>query len=104
VSSSALALSIKEAGCLPLIWKTKIMRFRLTKKSAGKSLTKFHVLDERDSIVGSINVPNAEANDLLRCWSGPEEEKINLSAQPGFRRRLPPVAMNRAGILRGCNG
>ena len=78
------------------------MRFRLTKKSAGKSLTKFHVLDQQDSIVGSINVPNAEVSDLLRCWSGPEEQKTSLSAQPGFRKRLPAVRMSQAGILRGC--
>lgn len=84
------------------------MRFRLQQKSANQAITKFHVLDQQENIVGSINVRNAEVPDLLRCWSGPEgpsqPQKQNLSAQqePGLRMKLPAVRMSQAGILRGC--
>ena len=82
------------------------MKFRLTKKSAGKSLSKFHILNSAGDVVGSVNVPNAEANDLLRHWQGEVGDSLeskNLSArqQPGLRTRLPAVAMSRQGILDG---
>ena len=83
------------------------MNFRLTKKSAGKSLSRFHILNSAGDIVGSVNVPNAEANDLLRHWQGevgdsPQSKNLSAQQQPGLRTRLPAVRMSPAGILRGC--
>jgi hypothetical protein len=37
------------------------MTFKLLKKSTGAVLTKFHVVDARGDIVGSINVANEHA-------------------------------------------
>ena len=47
------------------------MRFTLTKKTSNRAQTTFHVLDSQNSIVGSINVPNEQAEDMLKHWSGP---------------------------------
>jgi hypothetical protein len=90
------------------------MNFRLTKKSAGKSLSKFHILNSAGDIVGSVNVPNAEANDLLRHWQGEvgdSPQTTNLSAQEQspvsalakeFLKHRRPVS--QTNILRGCMG
>ena len=83
------------------------MKFRLTKKSTGKLLSKFHILNSAGDVVGSVNVPNAEANDLLRHWQGevgdsPQSKNLSAQQQPGFRLKLPAVRMSRQGILRGC--
>ena len=78
------------------------MRFKLVKKSTNRSLTTFHVHNERGDIIGSVGVAPEEADDLLRHWSG--------AADRGERQ--PPVAnakpmplmgrMPRAMVLRGC--
>ena len=76
--------------------------FRLTKKSSNKVLTKFHVLDSSDSICGSINVPNDQVSDLLRCWNGPRDcsPQQQQAQQPSAKAfKLPP--MSKAAILRG---
>ena len=81
------------------------MKFRLQQKSANQAITKFHVLDQEENIVGSINVRNAEVRDLLRCWSGSAQahnKNLSVHEQPGLRTRLPAVRMSHAGILRGC--
>ena len=44
------------------------MTFKLLKKQTGRSLTTFHVLDESDAIVGSVNVLNEQADDFLKHW------------------------------------
>jgi hypothetical protein len=62
----------------------------------GISLTKFHVLDEENNIVGSINVPNEQVNDLLRHWQGPVQTPL-----PQMKVGKPRP-MSRAAILRGC--
>ena len=48
------------------------MNFRLEKKSTGPTLTKFFVRDSTNAIVGSINVANAQANDLAKHWRSPQ--------------------------------
>jgi hypothetical protein len=47
------------------------MKFTLQKKSVGKVLTVFNVLDGRGGVCGSVNVPNKEAPDFVKCWRGP---------------------------------
>jgi hypothetical protein len=46
-------------------------QFKLSRQPnpPGSVLTKFQVLDSA-SIIGSINVPNEEADDLARHWLG----------------------------------
>jgi hypothetical protein len=85
------------------------MSFRLTKKSTGKVLTTFHVLNSAGDICGSINCRNGkEADDLLRCWSGDKDSSPNLAskqdspqttlAQAFLANRRP---FSQAVILRG---
>jgi hypothetical protein len=83
------------------------MKFRLLEKTRTKTLAKFHVLDQGENVVGSVNVKVEDAADLLKHWVGGSspQSKQNLSAQrqePGFRLKLPAVRMSPAGILRGC--
>ena len=47
------------------------MTFKLLKKSTGATLTKFHIVDGRGDIVGSINVANEQASDLQKHWREP---------------------------------
>ena len=37
-------------------------QFKLSKKSTGRTLTTFHILNSAGDIVGSANIPNAEAD------------------------------------------
>jgi hypothetical protein len=85
------------------------MSFRLTKKSTGKVLTTFHVLNSAGDICGSINVRNGkETEELIRCWSGDKDSSPNLKstkdspqstlAQAFLANRTP---FSKAAILRG---
>ena len=84
--------------------------FKLEKKSTGKMLTNFRVLDQSGSVYGSVNIPNEAVSDFLRCWSGSAPAAANAGKQPSaasalaaaFKRAKP--RMSKAGILRGCNG
>jgi hypothetical protein len=78
-------------------------------------LTKFHVLDSANSIIGSINVPNEAADDLQKHWVGGapqpkasaalatsargKEQNPMVAAMVRAARRHP---LNRAAVLRGC--
>ena len=85
-----------------------IMTFKLLKKSTGAVLTKFHVVNARGDIVGSINVANGEVNDLQKCWhdsipaaataAGKQARAVN--AMVAAFRKGP--RMNKEAILRGC--
>jgi hypothetical protein len=44
-------------------------QFRLSRQTPGAVLTKFFVYDGTD-IIGSIDVPNEEADDLPKHWLG----------------------------------
>jgi hypothetical protein len=46
------------------------MTFKLIKKSSTAALAKFQVLNAAGDIVGSVNVPPSQVDDLLRCWTG----------------------------------
>jgi hypothetical protein len=65
------------------------MRFRLQQKSANQSITKFHVLDQQENIVGSINVRNGEVPDLLaagldqRDHPNPKNKTYRRNRDPG---------------------
>ena len=84
------------------------MRFRLTKKSTGQILTTFHVLDSAGDICGSINVPNEQANDLLRCWQGqvvgdsPHGTSPVNALAAAFLKNRNRAPLSKAAILRGC--
>ena len=81
------------------------MTFRLLKKSATAALAKFHILNATGDIVGSVNVPPAQVDDLLRCWVGtapakdsPQSPKSALAAE--FMKARKPTS--KVAILRGC--
>ena len=89
--------------------------FKLVQRSTNKSLTKFHVLNSADEIIGSINVPPEQVADLLRHWAGPvdgpKQQHAPLRTGEGqgtsamaraMMARKPRPAISQAAILRGC--
>jgi hypothetical protein len=74
------------------------MTFRLLKKTTGRASTIFHVTDAASAVLGSVNVPREQENDLQKCWAGAHGPPAAKAAVP--RVRLP--AMSKAAILRGC--
>ena len=48
------------------------MNFRLEKNTAGPTLTRFYVKDNSNAIVGTINVANEHADDLVKHWRTPQ--------------------------------
>jgi hypothetical protein len=83
------------------------MTFTMTKKSVGKLLTTFHVLDSEGNSVGSVNAKNAEVPDLLRCWQGQadqpsHQQQFQSGALAKAFAKVRPLSMSKAAILRGC--
>jgi hypothetical protein len=88
------------------------MNFRLEKStsSSTKTLTKFFVYDDKNAIVGTINVKPSEENDLRAHWKdvSPSSPKTAAAKQDpmvsamvaAVRKQGPRV--NRAAVLRGC--
>jgi hypothetical protein len=83
------------------------MTFKLLKKAVGATLTKFHVLNSRGDICGSINVGNGEVNDLLKCsrdsapaTSAVAKQTTAVNAMVAAFKRGP--RLNKQAILRGC--
>ena len=84
--------------------------FKLKKSTAStKSLSKFSIMDG-DTIVGSINIPPSEENDLRQHWLG-------ANVGPSMRQRaaeessakqamtaaiLKGRRMSKQAVLRGC--
>ena len=78
------------------------MTFQLVHKGNTAANAVFHVLDEKDTVVGSVNVPPSQAADLLRHWRGantPGTPARTRPQRPRAKLKLPPL--NRAAILRG---
>ena len=83
------------------------MKFRLTKKSTGQVLTTFHIFDGNNDVVGSVNVPHHQVDDLLRHWQGaidsPQRQRETSSpnamvaAMMKVRKSITP-----RNILRSC--
>ena len=50
------------------------MKFKLQQEADGRSgpsgMTTFSVLDEKNVVRGTVSVPSAEADDLVKCWRG----------------------------------
>jgi hypothetical protein len=79
------------------------MRFRLIQKAANKLKTTFHVLNANDDVVGSINVKNEEASDLLRHWAGPSDYSSKQQQQQSLAKAFAKLRpMSKGAILRGC--
>jgi hypothetical protein len=86
-------------------------QFKLLRQAPGAAITKFLVYDSAGSIIGSINVPNAVADDLARHWvtqpkaaeaaTAPVRGKQNpmVSAMLAAAKRHP---LSHGAILRGC--
>ena len=68
------------------------MQFKLSKKSTGRTLTTFNITDDKDTICGSVNVPDEAVADLQKCWrdSAPAAATAagNKSARPTRWSRL----------------
>jgi hypothetical protein len=79
------------------------MKFRLSKVSENRIIAKFHVLDEAQSVVGSINVPRNQVDDLIRSWAGPTGNPP--AAKQGMAKALLASRrqVSKAAVLRGCN-
>jgi hypothetical protein len=98
---------------LPLIFAEanakSMTTFQLKQVSAGKLLTKFHILNSAGDVLGSANIPNAEVSEFRRHWQGPAEDSlqqprpqqspVNALAAAFMRNRRP---VSKANVLRGC--
>ena len=87
------------------------MTFRLERQPAGKQLTKFFVYDDKDSIVGTINVPNEAVSDLQKHWkdvapSSPKNAASATKQDPAVKAMLKASKergpISRQAVLRGC--
>ena len=84
------------------------MTFKLERKSTGATLTKYHVVDSNNTIVGSINVANEQSGDLEKCWRGAAPAAATTAAKQA--RAITALAaalkrgpkLDRQAILRGC--
>jgi hypothetical protein len=83
--------------------------FRLEKKSVGKVLTNFKIVDDKGAVYGSINVPNEAVSDLLKHWkettpapaAASKQSTAAAALSAAFKRAKQPRLSKRA-ILRGC--
>jgi hypothetical protein len=83
-------------------------QFQLSRQPQGQTLTKFHVLDSANSIIGIITVPNEAADDLQKHWlggapqpraaaAGKQNRMVTAMVEASGRNRL-----GKAAVLRGC--
>jgi hypothetical protein len=84
------------------------MRFQLKERKRNALNVTYHVLDEAQTICGSICVKLEEAGDLLRHWQGPTastqpkpQSPVSALAAAFMRNRRP---VSKANVLRGCMG
>ena len=76
------------------------MRFSLTEKGRTRIHTTFHVADSTGTVVGSINVPHGQEDDLLKHWRG-----TAAVAETGAKGAAAAVAKSfRAQRRRGAAG
>lgn len=92
--------------------------FRLEKSttaSSHSSVTRFNVFNARGDIIGSINVPPDEEQDLLTHWrsSAPAPARAAATPRAAGKKENPMIAallnasrrngpLTRAAILRAC--
>ena len=83
-------------------------QFRLSRQTPTQTLTKFHVLDNANSVVGIITVANEQASDLEKHWLGgaPAPARAAASKQNPMVSAMVAAAkkhpLNRQAVLRGC--
>ena len=63
------------------------MNFQLVKQSAGKTQTRFHVVDSAGSICGIINVASEAASDLEKHWLSAPAQSSPKKANAGKQDR-----------------
>ena len=68
------------------------MNFRLEKSTVGPTLTRFYVKESSGAIVGTINVANSDAGDLLKHWHAPQ-------AAPTAKPAADKAARGKAAIV-----
>ena len=78
------------------------MKFALKKTKTGKTLTTFAVVSDDGNIRGTVNIPRAAEEDLLRHWAGPTGNPPPVK-QEGMAKALlrSRRQVSRAAILRG---
>jgi hypothetical protein len=88
-------------------------QFQLSRQPRGETITRFHVIAADGSIVGIINVPNEETDDLERHWVGAAPQKAVAAVQPVSKQHPNPVVaamlaaaprnrLSKQAVLRGC--
>ena len=81
------------------------MNFKLERKSVSAALTKFNITDGKGTIYGTVNVPNAAAADLQKCWcdsvpaNRPGDEQGRMTNAMLAATRKGP-RLSREGVLR----
>jgi hypothetical protein len=78
------------------------MKFKLSKVSENRSVTKFRITDEAQGVVGSVTVPRSQADDLVRSWGGLKDIAPQRGSAAAMARALKPMplAKAKAAILR----
>jgi hypothetical protein len=80
------------------------MKFKLVQKAVGRSgpsgMVTFSVCDERNVVRGTVSVPSAEADALVKCWKGEYSPppKLGPAAMIDALKRGPKLS--RAALLR----
>ena len=78
------------------------MKFKLTEKARTRANTTFHVTDSAGDIVGIINFPHGQEDDLLRHWRGAQSPGTPPAAAKAGVPRVRLPALSKKSILRGC--
>jgi hypothetical protein len=83
------------------------MNFRLEKTASNRVVSKFHVLNARGDIIGSINVKPSEEADLLAHWRGAAPAPAATSDKQGgavaaMVRAAKQNRLSKQAVLRGC--
>jgi hypothetical protein len=84
------------AVCLLPIYneRRKLMRYKLERKSTNRSVSKYHILNEKSDIVGSVCIPLEEEADLLGHWNG--------QANRGQSEHQPVANANQCRLWAEC--
>lgn len=74
-------------------------RFKLVQKSSNRTQTTFHVM-AGDAIVGSINVPPSQVEDLLKHWHTPQAAPAKAADKAAASHQAIVAALRKGPRLK----
>jgi hypothetical protein len=79
------------------------MKFKLVQKEAGKAFTVFSVIDGKGGVCGSVNVPNEDVSNFVKCWRGAYAAAKKPAGRAAIAASLlKGPRLSKAALLRGC--